>query len=492
LSPYLILTCIGVYFAFLLLVAWLTSRNANSDSYFTGNHVSPWLAVAFGMIGDYLSGVTFISVPGAVLSNNFHYLQVVLGYFAGYFVIAFVLLPVYYRLNLVSIYSYLGLKTGNQAQMTGSFFFLLSRLLGAAGRLFLAASVIQLFVFDSLGIHFSVSVAAIIILMLIYTMKGGIKTLVWTDALQSSFLLLGVVLSIYFIMQQLNFGFSEMVGSISNSSYSAVFDWDFNSRNNFFKNFLGGFFITIAMTGLDQNMMQKNLSCRSLKDAQKNLITFSFVMVLVNIFFLSLGALLYIYAAQTGVDIPVNELTGKPQTDMLFPTLALHHLGVAAGLVFIIGLTAATFNSADSVLTTLTTSFYYDFLKMDKAVNISEQRKVRTRMSIHLGFAVILLLVILLFRMMNNSAIIDTVLTIAGYTYGPLIGLFAYSLFVGRKIDSFMIPVVCIISPIVCYILSANADQWFNGYKFGYELLLINGLLTFLMVSATGRFARNA
>ena len=478
-SPWFIIACIGLYFSLLLIIAWFTSKKATNESYFTGNHVSPWIAVAFGMIGDSLSGVTFISVPGQVGQNNFYYLQLVLGYFAGYFVVSRVLLPVYYKMNLVSIYTYLFERFGVVSQKTGAFFFILSRVLGAAGRLFLAASVIQLFVFDAFGVPFALSVAIIISLMLLYTYKGGIKTLVWTDTLQSGFLLLGVFFSIVFIANDLNYSGIDLIQAISSSKYAQVFDFDWFNKSNFFKQFLGGAFITIAMTGLDQNMMQKNLSCKSLKDAQKNMESFSLVMVLVNVFFLSLGALLYIYAEQKGVSIPLNPVSGKPDTDKLFPMLALQYLGSGAGLVFIIGLTAATFSSADSVLTTLTTSFYLDFLNIEKS-HKTEEEKTQIRKRVHFGFALILLLVILIFRAMNSKAIIDTVLMIASFTYGPLLGLFAFGIFTQKTVNDKYVWIICLAAPILCYILNENSINWFYGYKFGYELLLLNGLLTFI------------
>jgi Na+/proline symporter len=369
-------------------------------------------------------------------------------------------------------------RFGVVSQKTGAFFFILSRVLGAAGRLYLAASVIQLFVFDAFGVPFALSVAIIISLMLLYTYKGGIKTLVWTDTLQSGFLLLGVIFSIIFIAKDLNFGPTDLISAVTQSPYAQVFDFDWFNKSNFFKQFLGGAFITIAMTGLDQNMMQKNLSCKSLRDAQKNMESFSLVMVLVNVFFLSLGALLYIYAQQKGIEIPINPISGKPDTDKLFPLLALQYLGSGAGLVFIIGLTAATFSSADSVLTTLTTSFYLDFLNVEKS-NKTEKEKTNIRKKIHLGFALLLLLVILVFRALNSKAIIDTILMIASFTYGPLLGLFAFGIFTKKIITDKYVWIISIVSPLICYILSENSVTWFAGYKFGYELLLLNGMLTF-------------
>ena len=479
-SPLLIISCITAYFGFLLMIAWYTSRNADSQSYFRGNNASPWYAVAFGMIGDSLSGVTFISVPGAVGASQFSYLQLVLGYLVGYFVIAKVLLPLYYRLNLVSIYSYLLKRFGIYSQKTGSFFFLISRTLGAAGRLFLAAGVLQLFVFDHYGVPFWLSVFIIILLMLVYTYRGGIKTLVWTDTFQSIFLLLGVILSIAAIAGELNLGIGEMISTVKDSDYSKTWFFDWQPKSFFFKQFFGGAFIAIVMTGLDQNMMQKNLSCKSLGDAQKNIYWFSIIMVIVNVFFLSLGVLLYTYANAKGIAIPINGETGKQVTDNLFPMLALNHLGAFAGLVFIIGLTAATFSSADSVLTTLTTSFYIDFMNMDENNKITEAKKTAIRHRIHISFAVLLLLVILLFKALNSKAIIDTILTVAGYTYGPLLGLFAFGLFKKNQVYDKLVPIVCLASPVISYVISDTSEAWLNGYKFGYELLILNGLITFL------------
>ncbi|TAL59942.1 MAG: sodium:solute symporter [Bacteroidetes bacterium] len=473
-SPTLIISCITGYFGFLLLIAWYTSRNANNQSYFLANKAAPWYAVAFGMISDSLSGVTFISVPGSVGFAHFSYLQVILGYFFGYFFIANVLLPLYYNRNLTSIYSYLLERFGKFSQKTGSFFFLLSRMLGAAARLYLTASVIQLFVFDAMGVPFWLSVSIIIALILLYTYKGGIKTLVWTDTFQSAFLLLGVALSIAAISHEMGFGIKDMFNAVANSNMTQTFFWEWQEKSFFPKQFIGGIFIAVAMTGLDQNMMQKNLSCRSLGDAQKNIRWFSLVMVIVNVFFLSLGVLLYMYANAKGVTVA--------RTDFLFPTLALDHLGAFAGIVFIVGLTAATFSSADSVLTTLTTSFMIDFHLT--STSASEENVKRIRHLTHIGFAVILLVVILLFRVMNKQAIIDTVLQLAGYTYGPLLGLFFFGIFTKRSVIDKLVPVVCLLAPVVCYFLDANSKELFNGYLFGNELLIVNGLLTFLGLSA--------
>jgi len=454
------------------LISRITGRNAGSSGFFIGAKKSPWYAVAFGMIGDSLSGVTFISVPGSVGTAKFSYLQLVFGYFFGYLVIAEILLPLYYRLNLTSIYSYLNQRFGAWSEKTGSFYFLLSRTLGAAARLYLAAGVMQIFVFDYFGIPYWLSVTLIIILILAYTFQGGIKTLVWTDTFQSLALLAGVILSILFIAHQLNFSAADLVSTVKQSELSKTFFLDWQQKSFFPKQFFGGMFIAIAMTGLDQNMMQKNLSCRTLEDAQKNIRWFSIVVVIVNIFFLSLGVMLYAYANSKGIEIP-------KKTDDLFPLLALQHLGTLAGIFFIVGLTAATFSSADSVITTLTTSFYIDFLHADKNPNLTEQKKTRLRNILMLAFSAVLLLVILLFKLLNNQAIIDTVLKVAGYTYGPLLGLYAFGLFSKRLVRDNLVPLICVLSPAICFALDSYSEQMLGGYKFGNEILLLNGLLTF-------------
>ena len=480
-SPFLIITFIVVYFLFLLGIGWYTSRNSTASSYFTGNKQSPWYLVAFGMIGDSLSGVTFISVPGTVGTAHFSYLQLVMGYFVGYFVISYVLMPIYYKMNLTSVYEYLLKRFGRTTQKTGSLFFIVSRLLGAAGRLFLAASVIQFFVFDqfpNVKIPFALSVSVILGLMLLYTYRGGIRTLVFTDTFQSLFLVLGVVLSIVAIISQMDISFGTAVSNIYSSDYSETFFFDFKKSNFFLKDFLGGLFIAVTMTGLDQNMMQKNLSCKSLGEAQKNMVWFSVVMVLVTFCFLSLGALIYQYYDYSGLSLPTNE-AGKVITDQVFPSLALNHLGVFAGLVFIIGLTAATFSSADSVLTTLTTSTYIDILEFDSNTKLSEEKKKMYRTAIHIGFAVLLWIIIIIFEIMNKQAIITTILMIAGYTYGPLLALFFAGLFTKINLKDKLVPIACVIGPLVCYFVKALTEKYPNSYQIGYELILVNGIITF-------------
>jgi Na+/proline symporter len=482
LSPTWIVAFVGAYFAVLLGIAWVTGRQAGNAAYFLGNRASPWYVVAFGLIGDSLSGVTFISVPGRVRDNDFAYLQVVLGYVAGYVVIAHVLLPLYFRLQVTSIYSYLEHRLGTVAQKVGSISFLVSRLLGAAARLYLAAGVAQRFVFDAWGLPFAASVTGIILLILLYTYRGGIKTLVWTDTFQSTFLLLGLVLSILAISWDLGLSAGGVVAAVQSSPHSRIFFWDWAPANNFWKDFIGGAFIAICMTGLDQNMMQKNLSCRSLREAQRNIHWFSWIVVGVNLLFLALGALLYLYAEKRGMAIPTK-------TDLLFPTLALQHLGGMAGVVFLLGLTAATFSSADSVLTTLTTSFCIDILGMERRVDMAEAARTRLRHVFHLVFAVLLLLAILAFEAWASDSVIGLVLKIAGYTYGPLLGLFAFAILTRRQITGGWIPVVALAAPILCSVIESRSAAWLGGYRLGNELLLLNGVLTFAGLMALSRRA---
>ncbi len=470
--PEIILLCMVLYFGALFLIAWITGKNATNEGYFIGNRQSPWYAVAFGLIGDSLSGVTFVSVPGKVANDQFSYMQMVLGYVPGYLIIALVLMPLFYRLKLTSIYSFLGTRLGTVSQKTGSFFFIISRLIGAAFRLYISAIVLQLFIFDNWGIPFYLTVTIVILLILLYTFKGGIKTLVWTDTLQSGMLLIGVILSIIAISSHLNLSFSTLTSTIVKSDYSKIFFWDWHKENYFFKQFISGALIAVVMTGLDQNMMQKNLSMKSLPEAQKNLYWFSGVLVLVNLFFVSLGALLYTYATQMNIELPIK-------TDYLFPMLALNHLGTFAAIAFILGITAATFSSADSVLTTLTTSFCIDYLGFDENKE-EEKKQKRIRHLVHILFAVLLLFTIVVFKEVNNDSVINAVFRVAGYTYGPLLGLFAFSLFTKWNVRDRLVPIICIISPILSYGFYLNSENWFSGYKFGFELLLLNGIITFI------------
>jgi Na+/proline symporter len=473
LNPLVLIGIIAAYFFTLVGISWWKGKNADEESYFIGNRSSPWYLVAFGMIGDSLSGVTFVSVPGEVGVKHFFYLQIVLGYMAGYFVIAKILLPLYYKLQLTSIYSYLGDRFGTTSQSTGSFYFLLSRTIGAAFRLFISAGVLHLFVFGPLGVPFALSVTIIIVLILLYTLKGGIKSLVWTDTFQSLFLLMGVILTATAILGHMDWSFTEGVQQIVQSDYSQVFDWEPINKTYFPKQFLSGMFIAIAMTGLDQNMMQKNLSVRTLPDAQKNVLWFSVIVLIVNVIFVSLGALMYLYASSKGIAIPTR-------TDELLPLLALDHLGTFAAIVFLLGIIAATFSSADSVLTTLTTSLYIDILHLDTKKEMTAARKKQIRNFIHAGFAFVLLGVILIFRAINNDAVISGIFTAAGYTYGPLLGLFAFGIYSKHKINDKFTPLVCLAAPLLSFLLATYSETLFGGYKIGFELLLINGLLTML------------
>ena len=464
------------YFTALIIISRITAKKADSASYFIGNKQSPWYLVAFGMLSDSLSGVTYISVPGAVINNSLTYLQVVIGYFLGYFIIMYILLPLYYRLELVSIYTYLQQRFGKNAQKTGSFFFLISRLLGAGGRLTLARGVMQIFVFNGYGIPFPLTAAVFIGLMLLYTYKGGIKTLVYTDAFQSFFLIAGVVLSIVAIASQLDLNIPEIIDTVRSSHLNKVIETDYLKGNFWAKHILGGALFTVAMTGLDQNMMQKNLSLKSLGEARKNMFWFSIVMVIVNVLFLSLGVLLYQYAAIKGIEVPKT-------TDNVFPSLALGYFGTFTALAFIIGLTAATFSSADSVLATLTTSFCIDFLGFGMNKKHSEKQQVQIRHAVHIGFAVVLLLVIIFIKYaFESKASIDVILSMASLTYGPLIGLFAAGLFTKFNYHDRLIPLVCLISPVISFILQQNGKQWFGGYQFGNEIIFINGFLTFIFL----------
>lgn len=472
-SPALILTCVLAYSALLFFVVWLTSRKADNESYFIGNKSSKWYVVAYGMIGASLSGVTFMSVPGWVGVTQFSYLVLVFGYLAGYAVIGLVLLPLYYRMNLTSIYSYLESRFGFWSYKTGAFYFILSRVIGASFRLYIVVNVLQTFVFDGWGIPFWVTVSVFILLILLYTYEGGVKTIVWTDTLQTTFMLAALVLSIFLIAGQLDLSFGSVWDKVVNGPYSRMFVFDWTAKNHFVKQFLGGMFISIAMTGLDQEMMQKNISVRTLRDSQKNMFSFSIVLVFINILFLSLGVLLYVFAEAKGIALPSRS------TDDLFPVVALNSLGVLSAVFFIIGLISAAYPSADGALTALTASFCIDFLGMKKK-DWPEARKKNIRYAVHVSFALILLIVIVIFRMINDDAVINKLFVIAGYTYGPLLGLYAFGLFSARPVRDKLVPVVSLLSPLACYLLNENSMTLFNGYKFGFELLILNGIITYL------------
>jgi len=464
-SPLLVFGIVSGYFVVLLIIGTLTSKEADSTTFFTANRDSHWFLVAFGMVGATLSGVTFISIPGEVGNTAFSYFQIVLGYILGYFVIAKVLLPLYYRLNLITIYTYLEQRFGFWSYKTGAFYFLVSRVIGASFRLFLVAGVLQLAFFDQFGIPFAVTVIIAVALIWLYTFKGGIKTIVITDTLQTTFMLLAVVISMYLVADELNWSFLEMRGQIADSDYSKMFFWD-ASANNFFKQFFAGAFIAIVMTGLDQDMMQKNLTCRNLKEAQKNMYWFTGILVVMNLLFLSLGAMLFLYATNKGIPVP-------ERTDDLYPFLAINHFSVYAGIFFLLGITAAAYSSADSALTSLTTSFCVDFLGFSK-----DKDDKKTRIKVHLGFSVVLLIAILIFKEISDSSVISALFSAAGFTYGPLLGLFSFGLFTKFSIKDRWAPLVCLATPIIAFIINAKSAEWFN-YIFGFEILILNGLLTF-------------
>ena len=470
-TPLVVLSIIIIYFIALIGISLYTSKGATSDTFFTGNRQSPWYLVAFGMIGSSLSGITFVSVPGSVGKTGFAYFQVVIGYIFGYWVIIGLLLPLYYRLNLVSIYTYLEQRFSTWSYKTGASFFLLSRTLGSSLRLYLAATVLQLFLFDAWHVPFIVTVAVTMLLIWVYTFKGGIKTIVWTDAFQTLFLVSSVIISVYLISKRLDFSFPSMVEAVSASKYSRIFHFDdVNSPFFFWKQFFAGAFIAITMTGLDQDLMQKNLSCKNLKEAQKNMFWLSSTLVVVNLLFLTLGALLFIYSEKNGLPIPNS-------TDELFPRLALNEFGLLAGIFFLLGIIASSYASADSALAALTTSFCIDFLNFkDK----DEKTKTRQKNLVHVGFSLVFLIIIVIVKELNQQSLILTVLTVASYTYGPLLGLFAFGMFTKYQVRDNLVPIVCVLSPIISYWISANSENWLHGYKFGLEILIVNGLLTFV------------
>lgn len=481
-SAITVIAIIGAYFALLILISFLTGKDDSNAAFFSGKKQSPWFVVAFGMIGASLSGVTFISVPGWVATSQFSYMQMVMGYMAGYLVIATVLMPLYYRLNLTSIYGYLEQRFGFWSYKTGAFYFLLSRVIGASFRLYLVAIALHIAVFEPMNLPFWLAVLVAVLLIWVYTFRSGIKTIIWTDTLQTAAMLLAVIVTIFVIKDSMDWGFGEMTTAISNSNYSQWFfldDW--NDSKHFVKQFLAGMFITISMTGLDQDMMQKNLSCKNIGEAQKNMFWFSTVLIGANLLFLSLGAMLYLYAAHIDFDMSIVG-------DKLYPALALGgELGSLAGVLFIVGLVAAAYSSADSALTALTTSFCVDFLGMGTVDKPSDKN---VRKAVHIGFSLLLFVVIMIFKSVNDDSVISELFKVAGYTYGPLLGLYAFGLFTKRAVKDSWVPVVAIIAPLACYVLQQNSESWFNGYSIGFELLLINGVLTtfllFLISSRSG------
>ncbi|SEK40333.1 sodium:solute symporter [Parapedobacter koreensis] len=482
-TPVVLLFFLVAYFGLLLGVAYFTSRkSADNATFFVANRNAKWYMVAFGMIGTALSGVTFISVPGAVGSSNFGYFQFILGNAVGFIIIAYVLLPLYYRMNLTSIYTYLEERLGHRSYKTGAMIFLVSRTLGSAFRLYLVAIVLQWFIFDAWNVPFVVTIALCLLLIWLYTNKGGLKTIIVTDMMQTFFLVLAVILSIYFMANSLDLGFMETIETVRESRYARMFVFEdfLGNRIHFWKHFLGGIFVTVAMTGLDQDLMQKNLSMKTIGEAQKNMLTFTSIFVVVNLFFLAVGALLYSYAAKNGIDV-----ASLPTPDYLYPEIALHHLAIVPGVIFMMGLTAATFATTDSALTALTTSFCVDFLNFNKKANPNDAGLVKTRNRVHLVFSVIMLLVIMVFRTINDDSVVNAIFTAATYTYGPLLGLFAFGILTKRQVTDRLVPYICLLSPILCYLINTYIIIPYTTYAVGFELIIYNGALTGLMLWST-------
>ena len=462
---------LAIYFALLLVISYYTSKGADTNAFFTANRQSPWWLVAFGMIGTSISGLTFISVPGAVGKTSFTYFQLILGHSFGYLTIALVLMPLYYRMNLISIYGYLEKRFGFWSYKTGSAFFLLSRTIGSAARLYLAVNVLQIAIFAPIGVPFVVTVFISIALIWLYTHRGGVQTIIWTDTLQTLFLLIALFITIYLVGQQMNMGLGDMIQTISDSKYSHMFEWDWKNPHFFGKDFLAGVFIAIVMTGLDQDLMQKNLTCKSIGEAQKNMFWFYWVLLFINILFLSLGALLYIYAQANQIAIPAK-------TDELYPMLALGgQFGTLAAVTFLLGIIAASYASSDSALTALTTSFCIDFLSIEK---FKEEKRTKIKHRVHLGFSLLFFVVIGLFHVFNNQELIAAVFNLAGYTYGPLLGLFSFGLFTKLQVRDKLVPIICVGSPVITFILETQSQSLFGG--FGFAKLILNGSICFLLL----------
>ncbi|RYY97959.1 MAG: sodium:solute symporter [Chitinophagaceae bacterium] len=469
-SPLLLFAIVVAYFLILLFVAWLTGRKSNNESFFIGNRNSNWMLVAFGMIGTSLSGVTFVSVPGAVGREGFAYFQIAIGYMIGYLTIAYVLLPLYYRLNVTSIYNYLQQRLGFVSYKTGASFFILSRTLGATARLYLVVNILQEAILSSLGVPFWVTTAVILVMILLYTFEGGVKTIVWTDTLQTTCMLAGLVICTIYILNQLHLGFGESITAMSGRGLTQVFFTDPGSKLFFVKQILAGAFITITMTGMDQEMMQKNISVKTLGDSQKNMITFSIVLTGVLLLFLFLGGLLHLYAASQGV-----AATG----DKLFPTVALQHMPPAIAIIFIIALISALFPSADGAITALTSSYCIDLLGIKRRKDLDEKQQKRMRQTVHLIFAAVFLLFVMVFHWINSGSMIGVILKVAAYTYGPLLGLFAFGLLTRRAVDDRKVPYICVAAPVLCFLLDKYQKQILPGFEIGPELLILNGVLVF-------------
>ncbi len=486
-TPSAILILIFVYFGLLFYISHRVSRKDDGNAaFFTANKNSKWYLVAFGMIGTALSGVTFISVPGEVGAaggEQFKYFQFIIGNAIGFIIITKLLLPLYYRMNLTSIYSYIEHRMGFYSYKTAASIFLISRTISSAFRLYLVVIVLQRYVFDFYGIPFAMTVLISLLLIFSYTYRGGLKTIIITDTLQTFFLVTSVFLTIYFICDSMDLSAIGAFEEVKNSNYSKIFFFDdfLGSKFHFVKQILGGMFVTIAMTGLDQDLMQKNLSCKNIGEAQKNMFTFTGIFVIINIFFLSVGALLYIYAEKNGIAVPLDLITGKPRTDLLFPEIALNHLSTIPAIIFLLGIIAATFATTDSALTALTTSFCVDFLGMDKGENGTKKNAIRNRHLVHISFSALVFLVILVFNSINDSSVVGMIFRVASYTYGPLLGLYAFGLFQkSKKVNDKLVPLICLLAPFLTYLINENSKVLFSGYVFDNELIVVNGLLTYV------------
>ncbi len=474
-SPTLIFFIILSYFLVLMAISYFTSKNSSDETYFTGDRQSPWLLVAFGMVGAGLSGVTFVSLPGMVGNNNFHFFQFILGNVVGYLFITFILIPLYYRLRLVSIYSYLNERFGNSTYKTGSLFFLISQSFGAALRLLLAAKILQFVFFDKIGSPFPLSVIIILMMVWLYSYKSGIKTIVWTDTLQTTFLILGALVTFYYVITTLNLTFTESIDKIIHHRYFEIFNWEAKSDTNFYKQFVAGILVAIAMIGLDQNMMQKTLTCKNIWDAQKNTLSYSLILAITQFLFMGLGILLYIFAENIGIVLPVGTNGALLDTDTLFPNIALNHLNPITGIFFLLGIIAASFSSVDSALTALTTSFTYDFLDISKK---SSRNRKRIKNLVLIGFSAVVFMIIMLFSK-SRGDVISIIFNVAGYTYGPLLGLYLFGMFTTVKIKDRFVPIICILAPIATYLLSLFLIEKYN-FDMGFINIAVNGSLTIL------------
>ncbi len=470
-SPLLLFSFVIGYFLILLAVAWYTGKNSDNHSFFIGNKNSNWMLVAFGMVGTSLSGVTFVSVPGAVANESFAYIQITIGYLFGYLMIAYILLPLYYRLNLTSIYNYLSSRMGFNSYKTGSSFFILSRTLGATARLYLVVNILQEAILNSFNIPFWVTTIIILIMILLYTYEGGVKTIVYTDTLQTTCMLAGLVICVFYILNQMNMGFGESLSAMNDRGYSKIFFTDPNSKFFFLKQIIAGAFITVTMTGMDQEMMQKNISVNTLKDSQKNVLSMAITLATVIVIFLFLGGLLYLYAESLNVSA-----TG----DKIFPVLAMEHMPPVVSVIFIIALISALFPSADGAITALTSTFCIDIIGIQRRADLNEAAQKKIRQRVHLTFAAIFLVFVLLFKWVNDPSMIGLLLKIAAYTYGPLLGLFTFGIITKRVVKDNLVPYVCIAAPIICFIIDKYQKSLLGSYEVGLELLIINGSITFL------------